>query len=232
MKRLTTIGLSLFLALAVNAQSYKVKVIDKDYRVDKITRPGLAVIINADKKLVESLWKKEFKKYGKSHNSGKVGVIDQASIPQVSSRTVRSMSTVETANGGVMVWMAVDMGDTWVKSGTKGYSALEQLLHDFGKDCYRTAIMEEVEASEDALAKTVKEQEKMIKEGDNLVKAIETNGQDKTSLETKLEENAAELIELEKTLEQNKLDQDEATNQVAEKEKAVNITKDKLNQID
>jgi len=231
MKRILVITLGLFLAFAVNAQKYKVKVVDRDHRVDKINRTGLAVVLEADKKLVESLWKKEFKKYGKSHSSGKVGVIDQASVPQVSSRTVRAMSTVESTSGGVMVWMAVDMGDTWVKSGEKGYTALERILHDFGKDCYRASIMEEVEDAEKALAKTVKEQEKTIKEGDNLVKAVETNGQNKITLETKLEENATELIELESSIEQNKIDQDEAANQVAEKEKAVTIVKDKLNQI-
>ena len=232
MKRFTGVMLGLFLAFTIQAQKYKVKVIDKDYRVDKISRTGLAVILEADKKLVESLWKKEFKKYGKSHSSGKVGIIDQANVPQISSRTVRAMSTVESVSGGVMVWMAVDMGDSWVKSGSKGYTALEQLLHDFGKDCYRSSIMTEVEVAEKALEKTVKEQEKIIKEGDNLVKAVETNGQDKTILETKIEENAAELIELEKSIEQNNIDQDEATNEVAEKEKAVLIVKDKLNQID
>ncbi len=232
MKRFTSILLGLFFAFTIQAQKYKVTVVDKDLSVDKITRTGLAVTIQADKKLVESLWKKEFKKFGKSHSAGKASIIDQAIIPQVSSRTVLAMSSVNSVSGGMMVWMAVDMGDEWVKSGSKGYTALEQLLHDFGKKCYESSIMSEVEDAEKALGKTVKEQEKVIKEGDNLIKATETNKQEKITLDTKIEENAAELIELESSIEQNKIDQDEATNEVAEKEKAVNIVKDKLNLIE
>ena len=232
MKVFTSVILGLFFAFTVNAQKYKVRVTDKSYPVDKINRIGLSVVIEADKKLVESLWKKEFKKFGKASSSGKVNIIDQASIPQVSTGIVRAMSTVQSVSGGVMIWMAVDMGESWVKSGSKGYSALEDLLRDFGRECYRSSIMEEVEDAEKALEKTVKSQEKIIKEGDNLVKSVATNGQNKTTLETKLEDNATELIELEKSIEQNKVDQTEATSQVAEKEKAVNIVKDKLNLIE
>lgn len=232
MKRITTVLIGLFFAFTISAQDFKVRVIDKSHRVDKINRTGLAVTIEVDKKMVEGMWKKEFKNFGKSKSSGKVDVIEQANIPQISSRTVRAMSSVETTAKGVTVWMAVDMGDTWVQPGSKGYSALEQILKDFGRDCYRASIMEEIEAAEKALEKSVKVQEKVIKEGDNLVKSIENNGQEKTILETKIEENATELIELEKSLEQNNIDQEEASNDVLEKEKAVNIVKDKLNKVD
>lgn len=127
--------------------------------------------------------------------------------------------------------MAVDLGDEWAQSGGKGWAAIEKILKEFGVKAYKEDIMIQIAAAEKALGKTVKEQEKTVKSGENLQSDLQQNGEDKIKLEQELKDNASQKVQLEKDIEQNKKDQQRMVGEVDKMKKAVDIVKQKLHQI-
>lgn len=228
MKR--NIAIVLFFMFAVMANAQKVTVNQTDQKVNKITRPGAAVYLELDEKLVSNLWKKQFKDYGKVSTSGGDYYIEAATVPGISS-IVRTISRVEKSGKGTMVWMAVDMGDEWAQSGGKGWAAIEKILHNFGVTAYKEDIMEQIADAEKALEKTVKQQEKTIKEGDNLQSDYEDNAEEKIRLENALKDNAAQKVQLQQSIEQNKKDKERMVGEVDKMKKAVDVVKQKLSQV-
>ncbi len=228
MKKNIIILLALLFAGIVQAQ--KVTVNQTDQKVNKITRPGAAIYLELDEKTVSNLWKKQFKDYGKVSTSGGDYFIEAATVPGINS-IVRTISRVEKSGKGTMVWMAVDMGDEWAQSGGRGWSAIEKILHSFGVTAYKEDIMEQIADAEKALDKTVKVQEKTMKEGDNLQSDFEDNAEEKIRLENALKDNAAKKQQLIQDIEQNKKDQERMVGEVDKMKKAVDVVKQKLNQV-
>lgn len=228
MKKLAIFLVVVFGALTVSAQ--KVTVNQNDQKVNKITRPGAAVYLELDQKEVKSLWKKKFKEFGKVTTSGGDYYIEAGQVPGISS-TVRTISRVTSSGKGTMVWMAVDMGDEWSQRGGKGWSAIEKILHEFGVNAYKEDIMVQIAAAEKALSKTVKEQDKTVKEGENLQSDLQQNGENKIKLEQELKDNASQKVQLEKDIDQNERDQDRMSGEVDKMKKAVDIVKQKLHGI-
>lgn len=228
MKRLIVLSLACFLSLSTFAQG-NMSVTERDMKVDKISRTGVALHLDLDKKFVKDLWKKKLKDYGKV--SGDLSM-ETASIPAVSSKNVRVLSAVESDGKGCIVWIAIDLGDKWVtKSGGTGYSSTEKLLKDFGKSCYREDINEQIKDAEKALEKVVKDEEGIVKDGEGLAHDLEKNAQEKVDLEQDLKNNADEKVKLEADIVQNKKDQEAAKKEVAKYQKAVEVVKQKLDQI-
>ncbi len=228
MKKNIIILLALLFAGIVQAQ--KVTVNQTDQKVNKITRPGAAIYLELDEKTVSNLWKKQFKDYGKVSTSGGDYFIEAGTIPGINS-IVRTISRVEKSGKGTMVWMAVDLGDEWAQSGGRGWAAIEKALHSFGVTAYKEDIMEQIADAEKALDKTVKVQEKTMKEGDNLQSDFEDNAEEKIRLENALKDNAAKKQQLTQDIEQNKKDQERMVGEVDKMKKAVDVVKQKLNQV-
>ena len=228
MKKLIYSLLLIFGATLVHAQ--KISVNQMDQKVNKITRPGAAVYIELDEKDVKNLWKKRFKDFGKVSTSGGDYFIEAGTVTGINS-TVRTISRVETSGKGTMVWMAIDMGDEWCQKGGKGWSSLEKVLYDFAVEALKEDIMNQISDAEKALDKTVKDQDKTMKEGENLQSDHQKNGENKIKLEQELKDNAAQKVQLEKDIEQNKKDQQRMVSEVDKMKKAVDIVKQKLHDV-
>lgn len=228
MKTLLIGFLCLFISSASIAQ--KVTVNQSDQKINKITRTGAVVYLELDKKLVKALWKKKFREFGKVTTSGGDYYIEAGSVPGISG-TSRNISRVESSGKGVMVWWAVDLGDTWVQQGGKGWSTVQKILTDFARSAYKEDIMTQIAAAEKALDKTVKDQEKTIKEGEHLQSSLEKNADEKTRLEDAIKNNAEDKVNLENEVVQNKKDQEQMVKEVDKMKKAVEVVKAKLNGI-
>lgn len=229
MKTLYTITLLLLCSIGVSAQ--KVTVSQSEQKVNKIMRTGAAVYLELDEKSVKSAWKKQFKEFGKVSSSSGDLYIETASIPGIN-KVVRTISKVEKSGKGTMVWLAIDMGDEWAKNGGSGWGAMEKLLRDFGTRAYKDGIMEEIADAEKALAKTVKEQEKTMKQGENLKSDLEDNAEEKVRLENSLKDNASQKVQLEQDIQNNAKDQERMSGEVEKMKKAVDVVKDKLNHVE
>lgn len=231
MKKIATLVLFLFALKLATAQ--KVTVNETTEIVEKISRTGLSTVIALDQKKVQKAWEKQLKNYGKITESKGIYTIPVANIPSISSTPCRVTSIVKSSGKGTMVWWAIDLGDEHVNSSSNShaYKAAEKILSDFSMQCYREDVNDQIEEAEKALQNSVKTQEKKVKEGENLVRDVEKNKQEKINLEQKLKQNGEDLVQLQKDIETNKKDQAAATADVEKMKKALEVVKQKLNQI-
>lgn len=225
--------LSFLLLFHIACFAQKILIQEGSEVVDNIQRTGLYTIIKLDNKTVEKSWEKKLKNYGKVQSSKGVLSITGAEIPGVTSKPGQVYSKVLKTKEGAKVWWAIDLGSSFVSTseGGSSYRAASQILTDFAAECYRDDINKEIADAEKALAKTIKDHEKNIKEGESLVSSVEKNKQEKINLENKLKENAEDLKRLEKSIQQNKSDQDKSQGDVSKMKEAVEVVKNKLQHV-
>ncbi len=184
--------------------SQTVKVTESDRKVSKVVRSGQAIMLELDVKLVEKLWKKEAKNFGKSSKDGKVTVFEAGIIPSISTHPLHVLTKVEgSGSHGTIVWMAVDTGSEWVTKSHSKYSKLEKILKDFGIKAYTTDINNDIKIAEFALNKASKDLSQIKKQGEKLAINLTQNADKKVMLENQLAENATQKVELENNIEQN-----------------------------
>lgn len=216
MKKILAV-LSFALATISFSQNYDVNVTDHTGMVGKMHHAAVAVTIELDKDEVKSAWKKRMKDFGKVEYNNGTFKIEQASIKQVSPTALRVLSKVETTNKGTRIWVSLNTGDGYVKSGGKGFNGVKNILEDFAKELYQEDIQRQIDDAQKALADAQKNQEKVVSTADQLEKDIQ--------------ENEEEHIELEQGIEQNKVDQEAAVKNLVDMEKALEIVKGKLDQV-
>jgi hypothetical protein len=227
--------LSFTLLFCIYTLSYgqKIKVSESQESIEKIPRTGLSTIIELDDSEVEDEWKKQLKNYGKVEYSKGVYTVAIATVPSISSSPCRITSIVKSSGKGTQVWYSIDLGNSHVTSSgnSSAYKAAEKILYDFAVLCYRDDINAQIKDAEKALANSVKDQEKEIKEGEQLVNDVEKNKQEKIALEQKIKENGEQAVQLQKDIVQNKTDQTTAAGEVEKMKKAVEVVKAKLTTI-
>ncbi|MFL5727901.1 MAG: hypothetical protein ACJ75J_00320, partial [Cytophagaceae bacterium] len=179
---------------------------------------------------VEDEWKKQLKNYGKVEYSKGIYTVPVANVPSISSSPCRITSIVKSSGKGTQVWYSIDLGNSHVTSSgnSSAYKAAEKILNDFAILCYRDDINNQIKDAEKALSNSVKDQEKEVKEGEQLVKDVEKNKQEKINLEQKIKENGEQAVQLQKDITQNKTDQATAAQQVEKMKKALEVVKAKL----
>lgn len=225
--------LLLFFIASQFVVAQKVKVSESTETIDKLDRSGLFVVIDLDQKTVDKMWEKQLKSYGKTESSKGTYTTPVANVSNISSSPVKIVSKVEGSGKGTKVWWTIDMGTSHVtkESNSSAYKSAEKILYEFALECYRVDINNQIKDAEKALSSSVKNQERKIKDGENLVRDIDKNKQEKINLEQKLKDNASELEQLKKDVEQNKLDQTAAASEVEKMKKAVDVVKQKLDDL-
>jgi len=224
MKKIFGLVIAVFAVHVMSAQTVTVQPVERE--VAKVPRKGLGVNIELDSKFVEKQWKKKLKDFGGKSSSEKGGVtkIEGATITELSSSPVQMWTKVEGGKGTTEVWWIIDLGTEYVTSESSSFGTAKKILHDFGVECYREDINEQIEEAEKEYEKTVKNLEKEQKEGENLNGKIESN---KSTIEKLQQEN----VGLEKEVDQNKKDQEQLTKDVATMKKKVEEVKAKLDKV-
>ena len=222
---------ALFLSAFIGFGQKNISVVSKEIVVEKITRKGLAVLVELDEKFVKEQWKKQIKEYGKTESKGSAYWIEVAQIPAISSSSVKLYSSLESSGKGTMVWLGIDLGDKHVVEGGEGYESAKKLLRDFALGCYKQDLVEQVNEATKALETSQKKDEKVIKNGEKLVSDKESNASNKIKLEDALKKNAEDKIQLEKDIEQNKKDQVASKEEVAKMQKALELKQAEVSQL-
>lgn len=220
--------------LTAKSFSQKIQVLESSETIDRVSKTGLYTIIELDSKNVEKAWERHLKTYGKLESSKDILIIPVAKINEVSSQNCIVSSKVQSTSKGAKIWWAIDLGNSYAtpENNNRAYKAAEKILHDFVLNCYKEDINEQIKDAEKALSTAVKNHEKEIKEGEQLVKNVERNKQQKEKLQQELEENAKELERLKRDIEQNKVDQKSTDENIEKMKKAVEVVKEKLNRIE
>lgn len=224
---------ALLFALPIIGYTQKVEVIESSEKIGDVLRNGISITLQLNEKMIDNGWEKFLKEHGKYDEKKNEYTQDQGEYKEFSGTPVRTLSKVYTSkNGNVTVFWAIDLGSEYISKSSNKYAAAQKFLHDFGVSMYIQDVNAQVKEAEGALDDATKKQERKIKDGENLVKKVDNNKEDKARLEQKLKDNAQELVDLQKAQEQNKLDQAEAAKDVEKMKKAVEVTKQKLKNIE
>ncbi|MBC5773897.1 DNA repair ATPase [Pontibacter sp. KCTC 32443] len=228
------LGLLCMAAGLCNAQSGKVE--ESEQTVNGMNRRGQQLTVQLDPAFVEKLWKNQLtEKAGKVKVKYTKGVysLDGVVLDTIASTPMRIISTVASGPEGSQVWWSLDMGVAYVdKNATpKEYAAAEGFMMAFARKAYREDIFRQINQAEDVLKATKLEQDRVVKQANDIQAGIEKNKMRKQQLEAELVKNADELKQLEQNV-QNNLKQQEASKlQVQEMEKAVEAVRAKLLQV-
>lgn len=228
------LGLLCMVAGLSYAQSGRVE--EKEQTVNGVNRRGQQLTVQLDPAFVEKLWKAQLtEKSGKikmKHTKG-VYTLDGVVLDTITSTPMRIISTVGSDPEGSYVWWSLDMGVAYVdKAATpKEYAAAEGFMQAFARKAYKEDIFRQINQAEDVLKATKLEQERVVKQANDIQTGITKNQQRKLELEAELVKNAEDLKKLEQEVQNNIKKQEASKQQVQEMEKAVETVRAKLLQV-
>jgi hypothetical protein len=184
------------LLLITTAQTKKaIDVTPGQAEVQQVNRQGMQVIIELDEKFVTKNWIQKLKEYGKVESEKGGYVIHGANIPSVSA-SCTVYSAVTATSKGVVVFWAIDLGAHYITEGHTHYHYAKTKLRDFAASAYIADVNVQISAAENALASSVKNQEKLIKERESLKNDSEKNVKEKAKLNENIANNEVELKSL------------------------------------
>jgi len=132
-------------------------------------------IPNGSRGDVEKEWKAFLKPFGGKVKMSRGEVVSMGTeISDLSNKSVDIFSTIEKGDRGVSLVSLFFLGNDFVtyEDNPKVYEQAARLLKEFGHEYHKHLVSEELKDEEKAMKKLQTEGEKLIKENDNLHKAI------------------------------------------------------------
>ncbi|MBO0935768.1 hypothetical protein J2I47_04330 [Fibrella sp. HMF5335] len=220
--------LSAALFLVLTATTFAQTVYTGDQVIDKVTYKGIFLTLPLSDRQVEKEWEDYIKPYGRVNSSRGVYRITTADMRDISAEPVNFTSQVKGNKKSTTVFAAFDLGSgNFVSPGNGNYDAANKWLTDFAT---KTVFNDEVRVAEEGFNESQKNHQKLVRNGERLVRDIENNKKEKERLLRKIDENAKELEQLQKDVETNKTDQAAALTDVENKKKNVETVKMKKQQ--
>ncbi len=229
--KLKIIVLGMLLAVAGAGQAQTVQVEEKEQRVNGLLKQGQQLTVQLDAKVVEKSWKEHLaQRSGKVKFRKGVYLLEGVVLDTISGKPLQIHSIVGSHAMGSYVWWSLDMLEASVSksSAPQEYAAAEGFLKSFGQKLYRDDVFRQINEAEDVLRATKAEQDRVVKQANDIQASIDKNSKRKLELEAELARNAEELKQLELTVEQNLKQQEASQKQVSEMEKAVETVRAKL----
>ncbi|MDX5418461.1 MAG: DNA repair ATPase [Hymenobacteraceae bacterium] len=216
------------------ASAQAVQVDESEQTISGVKRRGQQLTVQLDPKFVEKHWKDHLsKEAGKAKHSKGIYTVEGAEIKSISKSPMRISSTVGSHGAGSYVWWSLDMGVSYVdKTATPDeYAAAERFMEAFARKLYREDVLLQINQAEDVLRASKQEQDRVVKQANDLQLSIEKNHKRRLELEAELVRNAEELKQLEQNVELNVKQQEASRQQVQAMERAVEEVRDKLKEI-
>jgi hypothetical protein len=194
-----------FLAFSLTSvHAQKIKIQEFSEKIDNISRPGMEVVLELDKKEVEKSWIKYLKNYGKPSSAAGIIVVQAAEMKAISDYPCRVFSRVDISHKGSRIWWAIDLGAQFVSKETEAqYKGAEKMLYEFVVSAYREDVNNQIKDAEGALLSATKIQEKEVEEGTDLQEKINDNATEKKELGTKLQVNKEDYARLNREIDNN-----------------------------
>ncbi len=223
-----------FIFLSLGSIAQKVVVSETEERVDEMKRKGLSILLELDEADVKREWQKKLREFGSYKTKGATMLVEQANIPSVSLTPVKVISTVKNGETGTKVWLAIDLGDSYVTAdGDKTkFNEASKILHDFGVNLYIQDINEQIREAEKVLGNSVKEQERLMLRGENIKRTVVKNRLEKVRLEQKLHDNDSTYKLIRADSLQNVNNQKASTENVEKMKRAVDLVKSKITKVE
>lgn len=193
--------------------------------VDKAKLPGLYLTLQGDGKQIEKDWETQLQTFGRTTSSRGTYRVPNASIPSISSEPINLISTVKSSRTSATIFASFDLGNgNYVTPGGTGYSAAETLLKSFSDN---TLYGQEVRMAESSFDEAQKNHQKLVKNGERLLREIDQNAKEKERLLKRIDENAKQLEQLNKDIATNKTEQETALTELESRKKNVEAVKAK-----
>ncbi|RIV23546.1 hypothetical protein DYU11_11190 [Fibrisoma montanum] len=191
--------------------------------IDRDKLPGLFLTITGDGRQIEKDWEEQLKTYGRLLASRGTYRVANADIPALSSEPINLVSTVKAGRSSATLFVSFDLGSrTFVRPGDRAYRDAEQLLKDFAG---RSQVNQEVRQAELGFDEAQRTHQRLVKNGERLLREIDQNKKEKERLLKRIEENEKELTQLEKDVETNKVEQEKALIEVDNRKSNVEAVK-------
>ncbi|CCH53342.1 hypothetical protein BN8_02432 [Fibrisoma limi BUZ 3] len=191
--------------------------------VDRDKLPGLFLTISGDGRQIEKDWEEQLKTYGRLLASRGVYRVPNADISSISPEPINLVSTVKAGRTSATLFVSFDLGSrTYVRPGDRAYRDAEQLLKDFAS---RSQFTQEVRQAEQGFDEAQRNHQRLVKNGERLLREIDQNKKEKERLLKRIEENEKELVQLEKDVETNKGEQEKALIEVDNRKNNVEAVK-------
>lgn len=226
--------LGLFLMLSGVCQAQSVQISEQEQSINGVLRRGQQLSVALDPKVVEKSWKEYLgRKAGKVKSAKGVYTVEGAVIDTISDAPMRVISTVGSDAQGSYVWWSLDMGVAYVdKAATpEAYAKAENFLRGFGRQLYRDDVLRQINTAEDVLRATKYEQDRVVKEANDIQVKIEKNKKRRQELEAELVRNTDDLKQLEQEIILNQKKQEVSRQQVTDTEKSVEAVRAKLQEV-
>lgn len=225
------VGLIFSFAGICQAQMVQVQVEEKEQSVNGMFKQGQQLTVQLDPRFVEKYWKEYLaQRSGKPKLRKGVYSIEGIVLDSISSKPLNIFSIVGSHAAGSYVWWCLDTetGSINSSSASQEYEAAKEFLKTFGYRLYKEDIFRQINQAEDVLRATKAEQDRVLKQANDLRASIEKNKKRKLELEAELVRNAEELKQLELNIAHNAKQQEVSQQQVQEMAKAVEDVKAKL----
>lgn len=197
MKLLITMLVCVNITFLAQSQSKKeISVLSGHSEIQQVDRKGMQVLVELDEKFVSKNWAQKLKEFGKVESDKGNFIIHGASIPDISTACT-IYSNVTSTSKGVFVFWAIDLGSEYIIEGHAKYADAKKKLRDYAAGLYIADINVQIASAESALNSSVKNQEKLIKQGEGLKNDSQKNVKAKSDLEGKIADNAKDLKRLE-----------------------------------
>ncbi|SOD82278.1 hypothetical protein [Spirosoma fluviale] len=193
--------------------------------VDKAKLPGLYLTLQGDGKQIEKDWETKLQTFGRTTSSRGTYRVTNASIPSISSEPINLVSTVKTTRTAATIFASFDLGNgNFVTTGGTGYTAAEALLKEFSNN---SLYGQEVRLAESSFDEAQKNHQKLVRNGERLVREVEQNEKEKERLLKRIDDNAKQLEQLNKDMVTNKTEQETALVELENRKKNVEAVKSK-----
>lgn len=211
------------------------KIESTSVKIQKESRPALAVHVNGDAGDIEKGWKKYLARQCDCDLKKEKSFLQSlgVSVPAVSLETVSIFTRVEDDNTGAQIVVAIDFGGKFMSDGDTPNEAsnMRGIMTRYLKEFYGGQYEDVIRDQQKAHDKLAKEHGKLIKEGEKLQKLIGNENNDISKAESgtiKAEKDIADLqaklIELAAEIEQSKSEIDRLQKEV-KKNEAVGVAK-------
>ncbi|HSZ25625.1 MAG TPA: hypothetical protein VK766_07915 [Cytophagaceae bacterium] len=206
----------LILLFSINTTfAQRIKIHESSEMIEKISRSGMYVLLDLDKKEVEKLWLKYLKNYGKTSSNNGLIMVQAAEMKAISDYPCQVISLVEVSHTGTRVWWAIDLGAKFVTHESEApYKGAEKMLYEFAVNAYKDDVNRQIVDAEGALEQATKIHEKEVNEGSSLLTKIENNKSTKIDLEAKLKINKEDYARLNREIDNNLAEQKTALSNV------------------
>lgn len=182
----------------------------------------VAEVEGANKKIVEDVFKKMMKEYGKLQENKKARefFMMATKVSKINGSSPMDIyAKFEEGKGMATTYLWVDLGGAFSNSGEyqKQSEAIKIFMQDYYYECRRIVVQNELKEEEKNLEKLDKELAKLKKQNDGYHSDIEKAKQ--------------KILEAEKNIEQNIVDQSTKTSEIDSQKKVVEEVTKKLNSI-